>query len=177
MKLSMTKKIAAIVMASTVAAGSAQAFIIAAPILGVILAGGIVSGVHASKKAAKEGKIYETLAARNQEKLAAVVQKIEGTDYSLRMTKYARYSKGYNDIISRYDHGRITGNLSLESLAEAAPKLFADLDVLETLMAEQYTTEVTEAVYGPKQNADGSVNWLRYKLLAQDALAIDAGSY
>lgn len=177
MKLSMTKKIAAMVMASTVAAASAQAFIFAAPIIGVIVAGGIVASVHAGKKAAQAGKFDQTLAARNQEKLNAVVQQIDGTDYSLRMTKYARYSNGYNDVISRYDHGRFTGNLSLESLAENAPKLFADLDILETLLTEQYGQEVTLTVYGSKLNADGSVNWLRYKLLAQDALAIEAGSY
>ncbi|WP_413290999.1 hypothetical protein [Bdellovibrio sp. HCB337] len=177
MKFSMTKKIAAIVMASTVAAGSAQAFIFAAPILGVVIAGGIVAGVHAGKKAANEGKVDQTLATRNQEKLNAVVQKIDNTDYALRMTKYSRYSNGYYDVISRYDHGRIEGSLSLESLAEAAPKLFADLDILEQLMTEAYGQEVTTAVYGAKLNADGSVNWLRYKLLSQDALAINAGSY
>lgn len=177
MKLSMTKKIAAIVMASTVAAGSAQAFIFAAPIFGVVVGAGIVAGVHAGKKAAKDGKVDETLATRNQEKLSAVVQKIDNTDYAIRMTKYARYSNGYYDVISRYDNGRFEGRLSLESLAEAAPKLFADLNTLEQLMTEAYGTEVTTAVYGSELNADGSVNWLRYKLLAQDALAINNGLY
>ncbi|MNL00858.1 hypothetical protein D3C87_1213050 [compost metagenome] len=57
------------------------------------------------------------------------------------------------------------------------PKLFADLDKLEQLMADAYSVEVTAQAYGPKLNDDGSVNWLRYKVLAQDALAINAGQF
>lgn len=179
MTLSMTKKIAASVLAMTMTAGSAQAFICLAPtpVCGVVIIGGIVATVIANKNAARRGQLNATLAAKDHAKLVGIAQKIDGTSYSLRMVKYARYSGGYHDVISRYNNGRITGNMSLESLAESAPKLFADLDTLEQLMTEAYTTEVTAHVYGPKTNADGTVNWKRYKLLAQDALAINEGQF
>lgn len=180
MKLSTTKKVAALVaMTMTLGAGSAQAIVCLAPVpvCGVVIVGGIVATVIANKKKAAKGEVNKTLAASDHAKLVSVVQKIDGTSYSLRMVKYANYSGGYHDVISRYNSGRISGRLSLESLAENSPKLFADLDKLEQLMTEAYSAEVTAQAYGSKLNEDGSVNWLRYKVLAQDALAINAGQF
>jgi hypothetical protein len=177
MKLSIAKKVAMVATAVTMTAASAQAFIFAAPVLGAVIVGGIVATVKANKKKADNGEANKTFAAQDQARLISVVKKIDGTSYSLRMVKYARYSGGYHDVISRYDHGRFTGNMSLESLAKNAPKLFADLDTLEQLMTEAYSSEVTAKVYGPKLNANGSVNWLRYRYLAQDALAINEGQF
>jgi len=177
MRLSIAKKVAMVATAMTMAAGTAQAFIFAAPILGAVVVGGIVATVAANKKKADKGESNPTYAAQDQARLISVVNKIDGTAYSFRMIKYARYSNGYHDVISRYNKGRITGNMSLESLAKNAPKLFADLDILEQLMTEAYSVNVTTKVYGSKLNANGSVNWLRYKLLAQDALAINEGQF
>jgi hypothetical protein len=170
---------AAVALTMTVGAGSAQAIVCMAPtpVCGVVIIGGIVAAVLGNNKKAAKGEVNKTLAASDHAKLVSVVRRIDGTSYSLRMVKYANYSGGYHDVISRYNNGRISGRLSLESLAENSPKLFADLDKLEQLMTAAYTAEVTAHVYGPKLKADGSVNWLRYKTLALDALAINKGQF
>lgn len=142
------------------------------PACAVVAVGGLVVAILGSMHDADNGKIDPLMIETDEQKITEIVKGIRNSDYSLRMADYYRYSGGYQDIISRYKSGKISGNLSLESLYDFNPRLFADLDQLEQKLLSQYPAELVASIYGPKLMADGSMNWKRYSLLAQDAIAL-----
>ncbi|UOF01352.1 hypothetical protein [Bdellovibrio reynosensis] len=180
MKLNLSKKAAMLSLASLLAAAPAPAVVCLAPhpVCGVVIIGGLVVSIIAARDAAKKGNNLDPIAVeQNQAKLRTISKKLEGTNYALRMKEHANYSQGYSAVVSRYQKGKIYGRLSLTSLMKFSPQLFADLDKMEEMLAYEYGKEVTTQVYGTKYNTDGSINWKRYSLLAQDSLAIYSNSW
>ncbi|WII72837.1 hypothetical protein QJS83_03005 [Bdellovibrio sp. 22V] len=178
---SVSKKLAMLSLAGVMAAATPSQAVVCFmphPVCGVVIVGGLVVSIIAARDAAKKGHHLDPISLeQNQAKLARISRRLDGTNYLLRMQQYERYSQGYRSVISRYDSGRISGRLSLESLMDFSPQLFRDLDTMERMLAEEYGQELVLQVYGPKYKENGQINWKRYKLLSQDSLAIYSNSF
>lgn len=177
MKLVFAKKSVMVALASFLAAGSSQAVVCLAPtpVCGLVIVGGLIASIYASNE--HKDSMDVIAIEQNQAKLQKIVRHLNGSNYVLRMQKYARYSNGYNDVITRYNRGKISGNMSLESLKDFNPRLFVDLDTLARILSQEYGRELVEKVYGPQKLENGYTNWKRYQLLAQDSLILYAKSF
>lgn len=144
----------------------------AAPVCGIVFAGVAIGGLlglteKGEIKPLQVGAIDETA-------LRQLFKDLKAKDryFDLTMAKYASYGNGYADVVGYYQTGRIDGRLSLTSLKNFDPELFAHLDLLNSVVTAYVPAEKVKAVYGEKLNADGSINWARYAVLASDALTL-----
>lgn len=177
MKLVFAKKSVMVALAGVLAAGSSQAVVCLAPtpVCGLVIVGGLIASIYASRD--HKDSMDVIAIEQNQAKLQKIVNRLKGSDYVFRMQKYAKYSGGYNDVITRYNRGKISGNMSLETLMDFNPRLFADLDALARILAKEYGQDLVEQIYGPQKLDNGYTNWKRYQLLAQDSLILYAKSF
>lgn len=177
MKLVFAKKSVMVALAGFLAVGSSQAVVCLAPtpVCGLVIVGGLIASIYASRD--HKDSMDAIAIEQNQEKLQKIVSHLNGSNYVLRMQKYANYSNGYKDVITRYNRGKISGNMSLESLMDFNPRLFADLDTLERLLTSEYGKDLVEQIYGSQKLENGYTNWNRYRLLAQDSLILYANSF
>ncbi|MCB0390496.1 MAG: hypothetical protein KDD58_04360 [Bdellovibrionales bacterium] len=131
--------------------------------------GGAVKGLNADYEPQK-------ISVASKEEIVSQITKevynAENGHYMLRMQRYHNTSPAYSEVIKRYEKGKISGRLSLESLYDFSPRFFNDLDKLEA-MIEKYTDTLTvKETYGPATFEGGVINWERYAKLASDAKLI-----
>ena len=101
--------------------------------------------------------------------LRAIASDAKQSRLQFVMGNYDRYVHGFSDVIQRYENNQISGDWSLEWLMDFRPSLFADLDLLASIIEAHVETQ---GFFGPKHFEDGQVNWARYAKLAKEGQVV-----
>lgn len=142
------------------------------PVCVTVLVTGLVTGIVSAEE---DDELQHLQVGRNRSALEAIVREVRHTNdgrLAIRVRDAARYRPGFNSIVNRFEKGRFDGRLSLASLMDFDPQLFADLDRIADVIGQHYPQRVMNDTYGPRTLAGSEVNWQRYANLAREALVI-----
>lgn len=137
-----------------------------------VLVAGLVTGIVSDEQ---DDEPQHLQVGRDPSALEAIVREVRHTNdgrLAIRVRDAARYRPGFNSIVNRFEKGRFDGRLSLASLMDFDPQLFADLDRIADVIGQHYPRRVMNDAYGPRTLAGGEINWQRYANLAREALVI-----
>lgn len=151
--------------ATTISASSASAIVCLSPepitcaITALVIAGGIAHDLNGHPV-----EIVSLQSTSDQAEIQAIAAAVRA-DKSLmfHMASYYQYSPGFDDVISRFQEGKISGRLSLESMMDFNPRLFADLDKVDSIIRSQVKQSEMPQVRS---------QWERYAVLAAEAKLI-----
>lgn len=114
--------------------------------------------------------VQRTKIAVDDTTLRAIYADLQRSGALLLMSQYAHwFTTGYYKVTALYKKGNTE---HLTALHQYNPRIFANLDYVESVLARHLGQEAVTNFYGYKTTADSSVNWDRYAKLAEDATSL-----